>query len=205
MEYVIKNNKELYIRINEEGRPVTCSEADKTLLTYQKAKNIISSLPKKLKKFNFKVEAILDVPTRKDKNENRKDLVTLHKEYEVSDEIVQWVNKFGICDDILQEAQKRKDELNNILSNTDKELSNELHKIELEKSKNACDGFKVYKKIKAILENRRRTKDELLIVSNVLRMDFRNLNREVINKAVLGLASRKFTMRVVDDEELNDT
>ena len=38
-------------------------------------------------------------------------------------------------------------------------------------------------------------------VSNVLKMDFRNLDRSTIDKVVRGLAKRKFTYRVVEEEE----
>lgn len=91
-----------------------------------------------------------------------------------------------------------------MLSNVDKELSNELHKIELEKSKNAYQGFLEYKQLKSIMEKRRNIKDELMIISNVLRMDFRNFNAESVDKAIKGLATRKFTMRVMegDDDEI---
>lgn len=40
-----------------------------------------------------------------------------------------------------------------------------------------------------------------MIINNILRMDFRNLDREVVNKAIIGLAKRKFTYRVVEEEE----
>ena len=87
------------------------------------------------------------------------------------------------------------------MSNSDKELSNELHKIELENNKNACEGFYEYKKIKTILENRREIKDELLIIQNVIRMDFTSISSENVQKAVDGLAKRKFTLRLVEEEE----
>lgn len=31
-------------------------------------------------------------------------------------------------------------------------------------------------------------------------MDFRDLDREVINRAVLGLANRKYTYRIIEEE-----
>lgn len=32
-------------------------------------------------------------------------------------------------------------------------------------------------------------------------MDFRSLDREAVNKAVIGLAKRKFTYRIVEESE----
>ena len=40
-----------------------------------------------------------------------------------------------------------------------------------------------------------------MIINNILRMDFRNLDREVVNNAVVGLTKRKFTYRVVEEDE----
>ena len=104
-------------------------------------------------------------------------------------------------DEIIIEAKERREELLTLLSNTDKELSNELHKIELEKSKNAYQGFLEYKQLKYIMEKRRNIKDELMIISNVLRMDFRNFSAASVDKAIKGLATRKFTMRVMEGDE----
>ena len=53
-------------------------------------------------------------------------------------------------------------------------------------------------------EKRRKIKDELLIISSVLKMDFRNLDRSIINKIVAGLAKRKFTYRVVEEEDIEN-
>lgn len=64
MDYVIKNHKNVYIRLNQNGKAVTCAEHEKTLFEYSKAKNVLSGLPKTLKKLNFKVEAIPDIVSK---------------------------------------------------------------------------------------------------------------------------------------------
>lgn len=46
MDYVIKNHKNLYIRLNHNGMPVTCAEHERTLFEQSKANNILKSLPK---------------------------------------------------------------------------------------------------------------------------------------------------------------
>ena len=109
--------------------------------------------------------------------------------------------KHFIKDDILKEAKRRKDELNKIISNYDRAVSNWLHEVELEKKKDACGGYLKYKDIKEIVDKRRLAKDEWTIINNILRMDFRCLDREVVNNAVVGLTKRKFTYRVVEEEE----
>lgn len=196
VDYCIKNNKNVYIKLNENGCPVTCVEAVKGIFESSKAKNILSSLPKSLKRFNFQIEAIPNIVTK-----SKEETVIEKEEYILSDEVNRWFEKFGACDEIITEAKDRREELLTLLSNVDKELSNELHKIELEKSKNAYQGFLEYKQLKSIMERRRNIKDELMIISNVLRMDFRHFNAESVDKAIKGLATRKFTMRVLEGDE----
>lgn len=61
MNYVIRNNKNVYIRLNSNGSPITCTEQQKTLFEYSKAKNVLTSLPKTLKRLKFKVEPVPDI------------------------------------------------------------------------------------------------------------------------------------------------
>lgn len=201
MDYVIKNSKNVYIRLNENGRPVTCSEKDKSLFEFSKAKNILGSLPKTLKRLNFKVEAVPDIIAKP----NPKDVpkVIRKENYTLSESIVKWVEKFGICDDILKEAQKRKGELLQELSNIDRQFSNLIHEIELEDRVDLYSGWIERNKIKSNREKRRNIKDELLIISSVLKMDFRNIDRDTINEIVLRLANRKFTYRIVEEDEID--
>lgn len=202
LDYVIKNYKNVYIRLNENGKAITCSEKEKTVFEYSKAKNILNCLPKTLKKLRFKVEAIPEIiHSTALTEENKASNVLINDGYVPASNVSRWIEKFGICDDIIQEAKIRKNELLELLSNSDRELSNELHKIELEKNKNACEGFLAYKRIKSILTKRREVKDELMIISNVIKMDFRCLDSDNVKKAVEGLANRKFTLRIVEYDE----
>ena len=202
MDYVIKNHKNVYIRLNQNGKAVTCTENEKTLFEYSKAKNVLSGLPKTLRKLNFKVEAIPDIVSKTINIDKKIEKKVIEKDsYEVNDEINNWIEKFGICDDILKEAQKTKEELNKKLSNLDKELSNILHEIEFEGKVDLYGGWKERNEIKRNREERRRIKDLKLIISSVVKMDFRNLDRGQLNKVVAGLAKRKFTYRIVEDYE----
>lgn len=204
MDYVIKNNKNLYIRLNKNGTPITCAGHEKTLFEHSKAKNILDGLPKTLRRLNFKVEAIPDMKPKEILNGNTQKKVIEGGDYIVSDQIKQWIEKFGICDDILKEAQKRKDELNKALSEIDKEFVNIIHEIEFEGKVDLYGGWQERNKVKENREKRREIKDEILVISSVLKMDFRNLDRNTVDKIVTGLAKRKFTYRVVEEEEINN-
>lgn len=200
MDYVIKNNKGVYIRLNQNGMPVTCAEHKKMLFEQSKAKNILDSLPRTLKKLKFKVEAIPDIQQNKKiigENDNKRE------EYIPSENITRWIDKFGKCGDILTEANDREKQLLVELKNNDKELIDILHIIEIEKSKDMFSGWQLYKRIKNNRIERRSIKDELLIVENVLEQ-VRNLtcfHREKIQKAINGLFTRKYTFRVIEEEE----
>ena len=201
MDYVIKNHKNVYIRLNKNGTPVTCAEHEKTLFEYSKAKNILDGLPKTLRRLNFKVDPIPDIAPKEEKKKDSDKKVIENDNYIVSNEILGWVEKFGICDDILKEAQKRKDELNKALSEIDKEFINIIHEIEFEGKIDLYGGWRERNRLKENREKRRHIKDELLVISSVVKMDFRNLDRNTVNKVVAGLAKRKFTFRVVEEDD----
>lgn len=61
MDYVIKNHKNVYIRLNQNGTPVACTKDEATLFEGPKAKNILDSMPRTLKRLNFKLEAALNI------------------------------------------------------------------------------------------------------------------------------------------------
>lgn len=200
MDYCIKNNKNVYIKLNDNGTPITCVASVKGTFEYSKAKNILGCLPKTLRRLNFQVEAIPDIPPKDEIVVEKK---TIQKEdYILSEDIIRWVDKFGICADILNEAKNREKELIATLENVDKEFLNILHSIEMEKPKDMYGGWQQYKCIRNNRERRRNVKDELMIVENVLReINPDCLQRERVQKAIDGLLGRKYTFRIVEGGE----
>lgn len=200
MDYVIKNHKNLYIKLNQNGTAITCSESERGIFNEFKAKNIIGSLPKTLKRLNFKVEPISNIEQNKkviEENDSKRE------EYVPLENITRWIDKFGKCGDILSEADEREKQLLAELKNNDQELIDILHIIEIEKSKDMFSGWQMYKRIKSNRIERRNIKDELLIVENVL-SQIKNIScfhREKIQKAIDGLFTRKYTFRVIEEEE----
>ena len=197
MDYVIKNDRNLYIRLNKQGLPVSCGQSNKGLFTNDKARNIVDNLPKHLKKLRFKVEAIPDTVKPKVVETPK---VIVQDVYEQAIGISSWLNKFGEYSKTIDEAKARKEDLLLSLSNIDRKLSNELHKIELEAWKNACSGYFEYKEIKHITEERRKIKDELFILNCILDTDCKNLTLNKLDTLSNKLASRKFVYRIVEDE-----
>lgn len=204
MDYVIKNHKNVYIRLNQNGAAVTCAEHEKTLFDQSKAKNILIGLPKTLKRLNFKVEPVLEVTPQINKEaiDIIKKNVIENSDYEVSENVSRWIDRFGSCYDVLKDAEQILKSSVEKLENYDKELLDILHSIELEPPKDLYSGWKIYKLIRDNRRNRRIAKDETLIISNVLdKINPECLNRNRIQKAVDGLIGRKYTFRFIEEEE----
>lgn len=204
MDYVIKNHKNVYIKLNHNGMPVTCAEHEKTLFEQSKAKNILDSLPKTLRRLNFRVEAIPDIQPQINKevvNEIKKEVIE-NGNYELSENIIRWVDRFGSCYDVLKDAEQTLRESIKELERSDQELLDILHSVELETPKDLYNSWKIYKSIRENRKKRRITKDEILIIKNVLeKINPSCLKREQIQKAVDGLFGRKYTFRIVEEEE----
>lgn len=209
LDYVITNpTKKLFIRLNQNGTPETCGEQMAQHFESSKARNIIDNLPKKMKKFNFFVEPIPEIKQKTlDDNENINNNIIKNDNYIPSDNISRWIDRFGACGDILDEAEQREKELISELDSSDKELLDLLHIIEIEKPKDLFNGWKLYKQIKENRIRRREIKDEIMIIENVLE-NIKNvscMHREQVQKAIDGLFGRKYKFRIIEegDESAN--
>ena len=201
MDYIIKNDKNVYIKLNKSGQPITCPEREKGRFEYHKAKNILKCLPKTIQRLKFK---IIPIPEMVQGIEEK---TIESKSYVPSDNVTQWVAKFGLCGDILTEAQNREQELEKELADLDKELLDILHIVEIENSMDLFGGWKLYKRIKENRALRRDKKDEMIIVTSVLSQikNISKLHREHIQRCIDGLFGRKYDFRIINiEEEDND-
>ena len=204
MDYVIKSRKGVYIKLNENGAPVTCPDHEKGIFEYSKAMNITNSLKKSLKKLNFKVEPLPDITPQINKEVINifKRKVIENSDYEVSENVTKWIDRFGSCYDVLKDAEQTLKKLVVELENCDNELLDILHSIELETPKDLYGGWQMYKTIRENRKRRRNIKDETLIINDVLEeIEPDCLDRERIKRAVDGLIGRKYTFRVIEMED----
>lgn len=213
LDYVIAtNNQKTFIRLNDSGTPVTCGKNDSQRFEYSKARNIVEHLPKTLKKFHFKVQAVPEIPKKKEplKEESIEEPVKMcvinnkssdKEEYSPSENVTRWIDKFGSCADTITEAREREKSLLAELRKKDDEIIDILHIIEIEKPKDLYKGWILYKRIKKNRKERRDIKDEILIVENVLDRlsDVSCLYRKNVQKAINGLFNRQYTFRVVEN------
>lgn len=210
MNYVVTNGK-LYIRLNAEGSPVTCSKANAQLFEKDKAENIHKNLPKVLKNFHFVVkpvsksdQEILQNKTNSDNVQSEEKKYIRKDSYIPCDEVVQWIEKSKQCSEFVEDATRRRTILHKKLANVDRELSNCMHQIELEKWKSGCDGYKLYKLEKEILEKRRQIKDELVIIQSVLDNTKCTIGIKNIEKTFNRLGTRRFEIRIIEDDDFFD-
>lgn len=196
MDYMICNNRRVFIRLTQNGRPETCGERDRGEFEYSKARNIVDNLPKILKKMNFKVEAIPEIKVKKE------EVTIQNAATELSANVTRWIEKFGSCEDVFKEAKDRYNILKERLKLVDNDILNILHEIELESPKDLYHGWLFYKKLREDRKKRREIKDELLIIDNVLRqIDPSCVSRSNTQKAIDGLFDRKYSFRIVEEEE----
>ena len=175
---------------------MTCVESVKGIFEYSKARNILDNIPKTLKRLNFKLEAI---PEIQPKVEEQKVIIT--NTYIPSENVTHWINELGRCEDILNEASERNEELNGELSDVDLKLQDILHTIELS---DKCDMYKAWQMINEIRDlrkKRRNIKDEKLVLSGIKSQGITYLNRKSVQKCVDGLSNRKYKIRIVEEEE----
>lgn len=192
---IVSSNKRVYIRLDNNGKPVTCARDARMRFDRTKARNILNMLPKPLKKFHFRMEAIPEIPLKTIQD-------TL---YNPPDSVKQWVEKFGQCGDILNAAVARNDHLVNTLYALDNELLNLLHMVEIERPKDLFRAWIIYTDIRTNRRKRREAKDELQIINNVIvRIDKSVLQRDRVQKAVDGLLTRKYTFRIIEEDNKDE-
>ena len=189
MDYTIADIKnKLYIRLNSDGKPITCNLSQAQRFSQEKANNILNNLPRRLKTYGFKLKEIHDVIENVD--------------YVPDKNITRWIDNFGKCANTVDVAKMRIKEISELLEQIDKELIDVLHIIEIERSKDMFSGWQLYKRIKENRLKRRSLKDEKLILQNAVRnvRNIADLSSDRIKSMVEGLSTRKYTYRVIDDD-----
>ena len=196
LDYVIRNKAGVFIKLNENGSPITCNESQKGLFEYSKANNICASLPKTMKKMNFKVEAMPDIPQKIEEQS-----VITTNTYEPSENVTRWINELGRCEDIISEASNRYEELNVELSEVDLRLQDVLHKIELADKCDMYSAWQIVSQIRDLRKQRRNIKDEKLVLSGIKSQGITYLNRKSVQKCVDGLSKRKYKIRIIEEDD----
>lgn len=225
---MIENGSGVYICLDENGQPMTCSKVYRQIFTEKKAKSILKNIPKKLRRFNFQVvesgETDSNAENKIQTNPNREheapiileksaeDVVAKTKktivssDYAPSKNITRWIEKFGSCEQVVCEAKTRLGELKVKRGIVDRKTIDILHSVELEKDLDLYHGWLLYKQLRENQRERRQIKDEILILQDVIdNVDITAMQKNKLRKQIDGLSNRKYTYRIVEDESQNNT
>lgn len=221
MDYclIVCHKRNLYLKLGENGSPITCSKKDAKVFTEKKARNVINKLPKFLKSMGFRIEPVIPSDNEEDDGSDVEETITTiiskkkqdykpkrkrevikNDSYQVPDNVMTWVERVESCNRLTSDADKRKTELIECLSNVDKSLSNILHKIELSPDMNACMGYMQYKELKICLRKRRMIKDEIYIIEIILAAKENKFpSSQKIQNGIKHLENRIFKVREIEE------
>ena len=107
MDYIITNpSQKICIKLDDNGRTITCNANMAQKFTETKANNIVKCLPKTMKKFNSSVKKVQPG----DRLTVANPTTISNIDYVPCENITRWVNKFGLCSDTLKEEDDRQTE-----------------------------------------------------------------------------------------------
>lgn len=196
-QYVITDGSRFIYR-NYVGKYVpTSSEAMADIFSKKQANSVFANqLPKALKSV-FYVERH-DIPPEQVKQVTNEEIQQNIANTDVSENIQKWLDKISELNGLINDATKRKDELNQQLSDVDKELSDIMHYIEF-CNLNASQGYKAYKMVKDRRIKRRSIKNELVVVDAILDKKISDQIVGEMKKIIHSLDNRTYTPRVLNE------
>ena len=207
---------------------MTCSKVYKQVFTEKKAKAVLKNIPKKLRKFNFQVvdigeqsendelkteeipkQELQEAPKILEKDSPPEPIEPKKRTIESSDyvpgeNITRWIEKFGLCEEVLNEAKIRLGDLKVKQVVADKKTIDILHNIELGRDLDLYHGWLLYKQLKEIRKERRQIKDEILVLEAIVgHVDIAAMQKKRVKKQIEGLSKRKYSFRIIEDEAEN--
>lgn len=200
MLYIITNRKKgLYIRLNTNGQPETCTKERAQKFDEEKARRILQNLPKTMRRNNFRLEPVVDenktVPIQKVKREsinNGTERVT------ESRNIKYWIDKIINLNGLSEDAENKKQKLKKQLKNLEDEQQDLLHYIEFANF-NAVQGWKLAHDLKICRGKRRKIKNELDVIQFILNHEIDSLAYEKIIEKISSIDQKIYCPRIRKD------
>lgn len=192
MYYIISNGTR-GVRLNKQGHVEECLHIESDYFDERKAKNIYANLPKVMKNLHFRLIRVPEITVSKDDNRNIKTIEC--QDNQLPDLVQEWIDKISNLNGLVLSAQSRQEELIKDLKRVEKDVLNIYHSIELGTNLNAAQGYKAYQQLRTILRKRRRIKDELFIVSEILNSNVTDVVSENLTNKANRLLHRKYTYR----------
>ena len=193
--YIITDSKGNYIR-KDNNRYVSV-RSEKKAFKWQKqqtAENILlSSLSKKLRT-GYKVVPIEDDITPK----SASDKVISNAPIASGNGNSIWEEKLQELASFSNDVQNRFVELNDMLSNVDKKITDAQHYIEFN-NLNACEGWKCFDTLQHLLRERRQVKNEIEIVQRFMGHGFCRNNIAQLSQEIEASKNKRYTPRALPE------
>ena len=193
-QYIITDG-ERFIYCNHSGKFVpTSSEVMADIYTKKQADGIWkNSLPKALKSI-FHVEKY-DHPPVDVKQVSQCDLEDNTEKVLTAKNIQVWLDKINDLNGLVENAKKRKEELEKQLRELEDERLDIEHYIEFQ-NLNAAQGYKASKELKNCGVKRRTVKNELEIISVILELQMKEIISNKVHQKIEELDKRTYRPRV---------
>lgn len=197
------SNGDFYIAQFSTGlKPVRTKEEAIQFKTYDKASSFMLNIPKSFKNLGYHIEGKSETTQatqsqmrpQQNPSEHKKVVVKYNSSY------IQAV-KNQICQigDFISELKNKRQEASNIVDKCEREIFDLEHNAEFY-NKNACEGYKMWRRLGEIRRERRRAKDLIVIVDAILEDNSFDgiLSQKTLNR-ISGLENRTYSIRELDD------
>lgn len=198
--FVISNGNFYIAQFSTGLKPVRTKDEAIQFKTYDKASSFMLNMPKSFKNLGYHIEGKAEIVqtaqvTQQPKlSEHKKVVVKYDSSYiqGIKNQIVQ-------MSDFIAELKKQKEEAAEIVERCEREMFDLEHNAEFYK-KNACDGYKMWRKLGEVRRERRRAKDLIVIADAILEDNNFDgiLSQKTLNR-ISGLENRTYSIRELDD------
>jgi hypothetical protein len=197
------SNGNFYITQFSTGlKPVRAKEEAIQFKTYDKASSFMLNMPKSLKNLGYHIEGKAEIVkttqtqtySQQNPSEHKRVIVKYDSSY------IQGVkNRICQISDFVAELKSKRLEAVDIVEKCEREIFDLEHNAEFY-NKNACEGYKMWRKLGEIRRERRRAKDLIVIVDAILEDNSFDgiLSQKTLNR-ISGLENRTYSIRELDD------
>ena len=197
------SNGDFYIAQFSTGlKPVRAKEEAIQFKTYDKASSFMLNMPKSFKNLGYHIEGKAEIVKttqtqtcpQQNPSEHKKVIVKYDSSY------IQGVkNRICQISDFIAELRSKRLEAVGIVEKCEREIFDLEHNAEFY-NKNACEGYKMWRKLGETRRERRRAKDLIVIVDAILEDNSFDgiLSQKTLNR-ISGLENRVYSVRECDD------
>lgn len=197
------SNGNFYIAQFSTGlKPVRAKEEAIQFKTYDKASSFMLNMPRSFKNLGYhidgKAEIVKTTQTQTYSQQNPSEHKRVIVKYDSS--YIQGVkNRICQISDFIAELKSKRLEAADIVEKCEREIFDLEHNAEFY-NKNACEGYKMWRKLGEIRRERRRAKDLIVIVDAILEDNSFDgiLSQKTLNR-ISGLENRTYSIRELDD------